>query len=127
MTDVFEEFVKDVNASPWGLMCDEAEQTLLWERPKGFTPQDVGRLAWGWLHKDWRDTVLDHFFYTDWKMRQSRPEELARFEAAQPLRAEASFLLDEADSLLSRGAEVTPEFVAVLVSLARTLLGGDSR
>lgn len=127
MTDVFDELKEGVNASPWALMRDEAEQTLLWERPKGFTPQDVGRLAWGWLHNDWRDTVLDHFFYTDWKMRQSRPEELARFEAAQPLRAEASFLLDEAESLLSRGAPVTPEFVAVLVSLARTLLGGDTR
>lgn len=124
MTDVFDELKEGVNASPWALMRDEAEQRLLWERPKGFSPQDVGRLAWGWLHKDWRDTVLDHFFYTDWKMRQDRPEELARLEAALPLRAEASSLLDEVESLLAQGAEVSPRLVAVLMSLARTLLGG---
>ncbi|WP_445520531.1 hypothetical protein [Streptomyces sp. NEAU-174] len=124
MSDVFEEFVKGVNASPWGLVRDEAEQRLLWERPKGFTAQDVGRLAWGWLHKDWHGPVLDHFFYTDWKMRQSRPEELARFEAAQPLHARAAEALAEVDALLAQGAEVTPQLVASLVKLARTAIGG---
>lgn len=110
--------------SPWRLAWEESEQRLLDERPEGFHPEDIGREAFQRLHEDWRPGAVDMLSYAYWVARQDHPEELARFEAAQPLRAEASGLLAEVDSLLTRGAEVTPELVAALVSLARTLLGG---
>lgn len=110
--------------SPWRLSWEDAEQELLNERPEGFHPEDIGRRAFGRLHEDWRPGALGVLSYAYYEARRGHSEELARFEAGQPLRAKASTLLDEAESLLSRGAEVTPELVATLVQLARTLIGG---
>ncbi|MGW7597314.1 hypothetical protein [Streptomyces antimycoticus] len=109
---------------PWRAAWEESEQRLLDERPQGFHAEDIGRGAFERLHEVWRPAALDVLFYAYYEARKDHPEKLARFEAAQPLHAKASTLLDEAEALLSRGAPVTPEFVTVLVKLARTLIGG---
>lgn len=123
--DTFDEITSNIApVCPWNVAWDVAEQRLLDVRPEGFHPEDIGRLAFESLHEVWRPGALDVLSYAYWVARQDHPEELARFEAAQPLRAEASGLLDEVETLLAWGAQVTPELVATLVSLARTLLGG---
>ncbi|MGK3107889.1 hypothetical protein [Streptomyces sp. WAC05858] len=109
---------------PWRAAWEESEQRLLDERPQGFHAEDIGRGAFERLHEVWRPAALDVLFYAYYEARKDHPEKLALFEAAQPLRARASEALVEIDSLLAQGAQVTPELVTTLVTLARTLLGG---
>lgn len=123
--DTFTEITSNLApVCPWNAAWREAEEQLLNERPEGFYPEDIGRLAYDRLHEVWQKGARDSMFCAYWVAQQDHPEELARLETALPLREKAVGLLDEAESLLSRGAPVTPEFVTVLVALARTLLGG---
>ncbi|MGW3428029.1 hypothetical protein ACWDHW_08730 [Streptomyces melanosporofaciens] len=123
--DTFDEITSFIApVCPWNAAWDESEQRLLDERPQGFHPEDIGRGAFERLHEVWRPAALDVLFYAYYEARKDHPEELARFEAAQPLRAKASEALTEVEALLARGAEVTPELVTTLVSLSRTLIGG---
>lgn len=123
--DTFDEITSFIApVCTWNAAWEESEQRLLDERPQGFHAEDIGRLAFERLHEVWRPAALDVLFYAYYEARKDHAGELARFEAAQPLRAKASELLAEVESLLARGAEVTPELATTLVSLARTLIGG---
>ncbi|MGW7688923.1 hypothetical protein ACWGMA_08515 [Streptomyces asiaticus] len=124
--DTFEEITSFIPpVCSWSAAWDESEQRLLVERPQGFHPEDIGRGAFERLHEVWRPAALDVLFYAYYEARKDHPEKLAFYEAAQPLHAKASEALIEVDALLAQGAQVTPELVTTLVTLARTLLGGD--
>lgn len=110
--------------SPLAAMFDASEDTLLADRPEGFTPEDMGRLAWDSLPECERDEAFDQLLYTYWSARQNDREEMLRYEREQKTRTELAARLDEFEARRVLGAEVPPELVANLVSLARTLLGG---
>ncbi|MBI0296768.1 hypothetical protein JBE04_20465 [Streptomyces sp. PRKS01-29] len=123
--DAFDEITSFIApVCPWNAAWEESEERLLDERPQGFHPEDIGRGAFERLHEVWRPAALDVLFYAYYVAHKDHPEKLAYFEAAQPLHARAWEALAEVDALLARGAEVTPELAATLVSLARTLIGG---
>ncbi|MET9909773.1 hypothetical protein ABZZ74_23710 [Streptomyces sp. NPDC006476] len=55
-----------VFVSPWQAMWNEAEEMLREERPEGFTPEDIGRVAFDSLPESEREEALDCLFYTFW-------------------------------------------------------------
>jgi hypothetical protein len=52
--------------SAWQALWNDAEETLRETRPEGFTPEDIGRLAFEWLPEGELDAALDVLFYTYW-------------------------------------------------------------
>lgn len=123
--DTFEEITSYIAPpSPWRVMWEESEQTLLEDRPEGFTPEDIGRLAFESLHEDWHDEAKDQLFYTYWSARENDREEMARYEREQATRAALAASLDEFEARQVLGFEVSPELVVNIARLARALLGG---
>lgn len=65
--DPFDEITSSVPMlSPWQAMWNEAEEMLLSARPEGFTPEDVGHVAWDSLPEQEREEALGVLFYTWW-------------------------------------------------------------
>lgn len=110
--------------SPWAAMFDAAEDTLLVDRPEGFTPEDIGRLAWESLPERERDEAFDQLFYTYWSARENDREELARYEAEQTVRGALRALVDEYQTSMVLGSPVSRELTDNITSLALALLGG---
>jgi hypothetical protein len=59
----------------------EAEESLLVARPEGFTPEEIGRVAFDWLPEGELDAALDEMFYTYWAATMADRETRARYEA----------------------------------------------
>ncbi|MEU1787033.1 hypothetical protein ABZ553_14405 [Streptomyces sparsogenes] len=122
---IFEQLTSGLRrVSPLAAMFDAAEDTLLVDRPEGFTPEDIGRLAWESLPEGERDEAMDQLFYTYWSARENDREEMARYEREQKTRSSLARRLDEFEARQVLGFEVSPELVADIARLARTLLGG---
>ncbi|MGY0062753.1 hypothetical protein ACWY4P_40510 [Streptomyces sp. LZ34] len=122
---IFEEITSGLRrVSPLAAMYDAAEDKLLTDRPEGFTPEDMGRLAWDLLPESERDEAFDQLLYTYWSARENDRVELLRYELEQASRAELANRLDKFKALGVLGESAPPELVADIVSLARTLLGG---
>jgi len=66
--------------SPWQAMWNEAEEMLRKTCPEGFTPEDIGRAAFGSLHEAEREEALDALFYCWWVALESDREQRAAFE-----------------------------------------------
>ncbi|MGW4075912.1 hypothetical protein ACWELB_20780 [Streptomyces asiaticus] len=123
--DTFDEITIDLpRMAPFRAMFLESVEQLLEDRPEGFSVADVGWLAWQSLPESLHRESMERFFYREWLELGNDNEAMARFEAAQPLHSRAAEALAEVESLLTQGAEVTPELASTLVTLARTLLGG---
>lgn len=125
---IFEELTTSLRrVSPLAAMCDAAQDTLLADRPEGFTPEDVVQLAWDSLPECERDDAWNEFKYTYWAAQQNDLEARARYEREQKTRTALAACLDERETTLVLGNEVSPELNANIAALARTLLGGGSR
>jgi hypothetical protein len=59
----------------------EAEEELQASRPEGFTPEDIGRIAFDRLPEGELDPALDELFYTYWAATMADRETRARYEA----------------------------------------------
>ena len=122
---IFEQLTSGLRrVSPFAAMFDAAEDTLLVDRPEGFTPEDIGRLAWQSLPEAERDEAMDQLFYTYWSARENDREEMARYEREQATRTELARRLDERETALVLGNEVPPELDTDIARLARILIGG---
>ncbi|OMI34473.1 hypothetical protein [Streptomyces sparsogenes] len=122
---IFEQITSGLRrVSPFTAMFDAAEDTLLVDRPEGFTPEDIGRLAYESLPEAERDEAMDQLFYTYWSARENDREEMARYEREQQTRTELADLLDVLEARRVLGIEPSPELNADIARLARTLLGG---
>ncbi|WP_405537012.1 hypothetical protein [Streptomyces antimycoticus] len=110
--------------SPLAAMFDAAEDTLLADRPEGFTPEDIGQLAWDSLPECERGDAWNEFKYTYWAARQNDLEARARYEREQKTRTALATALDDREMALVLGNEVSPELNADIARLARTLIGG---
>lgn len=125
MSDLFEELTTGLTrVSPLAAMFDAAEDSLLADRPEGFTPEDMGRLAWESLPECERAEAFDQLLYTYWSARQNDREEMLRYEREQATRGELAACLDERETTLVLGNEVSPELNADIARLSRILLGG---
>lgn len=61
----FDEITRDVPMlSPWQAMWNHAEDMLREGRPEGFTPEDIGQVAWDCLPEQEREEALGVLFYT---------------------------------------------------------------
>lgn len=67
--------------TPLQTMFEQAENELLASDPGGFTPEDIGRLAWERLPKAERDTAFGELLYTYWEAVAADDETWARHEA----------------------------------------------
>ncbi|MCQ8831857.1 hypothetical protein [Streptomyces malaysiensis] len=122
---IFEELTTGLRrVSPLAAMFDAAEDTLRADRPEGFTPEDIGRLAYESLPEAERGDAWDELLYTYWSARENDREELARFEREQKTRTALAAALDEREMALVLGNEASPELDADIARLARTLIGG---
>lgn len=64
----FDEITSSITfVSPWRAMWNEAEEMLHATRPEGFTPEDIGRIAFDSLPESEREEALDCLFYTFWE------------------------------------------------------------
>ncbi|MFE9003183.1 hypothetical protein ACFYOY_13725 [Streptomyces sp. NPDC007875] len=125
MSDVFEELTTGLRrVSPLAAMFDAAEDTLLADRPEGFTQEDIGRLAYESLPECERGDAWNELLYTYWSARQNDLEAMARFEREQKARTALATALDDREMALVLGNEVSPELNADIARLARTLIGG---
>lgn len=123
--DTFEELTTTLRRpSPLSVMCDAEEDTLLTDRPEGFTPEDMVQLAWDSLPERERDDAWNEFKYTYWAARQNDLKARARYEREQKTRTALAACLDEREMALVLGNEVSPELNTDIAALARTLLGG---
>lgn len=122
---IFEELTTGLRrVSPLAAMFDAAEDTLLADRPEGFTPEDIGQLAWDSLPECERSDAWNEFKYTYWAARQNDLDARARYEREQKARTELASALDEREMALVLGNEVPPSLEASIARLARTLIGG---
>ncbi|MFD5386313.1 hypothetical protein ACFWMG_15455 [Streptomyces sp. NPDC127074] len=122
---IFEELTTGLRRpSPLSVMFDAAEDTLLADRPEGFTPEDIGQLAWDSLPERERDDAWNEFKYTYWAARQNDRDARLRYEREQKTRTELATVLDEREMALVLGNEVPPALDAAIARLARTLIGG---
>ena len=110
--------------SPLSAMFDAAEDTLLADRPEGFTPEDIGELAMQSLPECEKPDAMNELLYTYWSARENDREEMLRYEAEREVRGALRARLDEREMTLVLGNEVSPELNADIAMLARTLLGG---
>ncbi|MFD8088734.1 hypothetical protein [Streptomyces malaysiensis] len=125
MSDVFEELTTKLRrVSPLGAMFDAAEDTLLADRPEGFTPEDIGRLAYESLPECERGDAWNELLYTYWSARQNDRDARLRYERQQKARTALASALDEREMALVLGNEVPPALDAAIARLARTLIGG---
>ncbi|MFJ4637507.1 hypothetical protein ACIP69_18020 [Streptomyces hygroscopicus] len=125
MSDVFEELTTGLRrVSPLSAMFDAAEDTLLTDRPEGFTPEDIGELAWQSLPEAEKPDAKVELLYTYWSARRNDLEARARYEREQKARTALAACLDEREMALVLGNEVPPSLDADIARLARTLLGG---
>lgn len=67
--------------TPFRALWNEAEEELQASRPQGFTPEDIGRIAFDRLPEGELDTALDELFYTYWAATMADREIRARYEA----------------------------------------------
>ncbi|MDX3230535.1 hypothetical protein [Streptomyces sp. ME19-01-6] len=122
---IFEQITSGLRrVSPLAAMFDAAEDKLLADRPEGFHPEDIGRLAWEWLPETERDEAFDQLLYTYWSARENDREELVRYELEQAARGALRSRLGEYEALTALGSPVSRELVGDIAALARTLLGG---
>ncbi|MFE9064838.1 hypothetical protein [Streptomyces violaceusniger] len=122
---IFEALTSDLRrVSPLAAMFDAAEDTLFTDRPEGFTPEDIGCLAYESLPEGERGDAWNELLYTYWSARQNDREELLRYEREQAARTELATALDDREMALVLGNEVSPELNADIARLARTLIGG---
>ena len=110
--------------SPLSAMFDAAEDTLLADRPEGFTPEDIGRLAYESLPEGERGDAWNELLYTYWAARENDLQARARYEREQKTRTALAARLDERETALVLGNEVPPELDTDIARLARTLIGG---
>ena len=110
--------------SPLSAMFDAAEDTLLADRPEGFTPEDIGELAMQSLPECEKPDAMNELLYTYWSARENDREEMLRYEAEREVRGALRSRLDEREMTLVLGNEVPAELNADIAMLARTLLGG---
>jgi hypothetical protein len=123
--DTFNAMTSDLpRTAPFKAMFLEALETLLTDRPEGFSVADVGWLAWESLPESLLNEAMERFFHREWLELESDNPALARFEREQSSHTKALGLLDEVELHLMVGSEVSPELATELVSVARTLLGG---
>ncbi|MEU7240239.1 hypothetical protein [Streptomyces sparsogenes] len=113
--------------SPLAAMFDAAEDTLLTDRPEGFTPEDIGELAWQSLPEAEKPDAKVELLYTYWSVRENDRQEMLRYEREQKARTALARRLDERETALVLGNEVPPELHADIARLARTLIGGARR
>ena len=62
-------------------MYAAAEEELLATNPGGFTPEDIGRLAWQKLPEDEREDAFGELLYTYWEAVTADEETWARHDA----------------------------------------------
>ncbi|WP_458089305.1 hypothetical protein [Streptomyces malaysiensis] len=125
MSDVFEELTTGLRrVSPLAAMFDAAEDTLLADRPEGFTPEDIGELAWQSLPEAEKPDAKVELLYTYWSARQNDRDAQLRYEREQEARTELAAALDEREMALVLGNEVPPSLDVAIARLARTLIGG---
>lgn len=123
--DTFDEITVDLpRTAPFRAMFLEALETLLRDRPRGFSAADIGWLAWQSLPESLHDEAMERFFYREWLELENKDKAMARFEREQKTRTELARRLDERETALVLGNEVPPELNADIAGLARTLIGG---
>ncbi|MFG3660294.1 hypothetical protein [Streptomyces sp. NPDC047706] len=66
--------------SPLTALFAEAEERLLATNPGGFTPEDIGRLAWQLLPETERDTAFAELLYTFWEAVTADQETWTRID-----------------------------------------------
>lgn len=77
----FEEVTREVPyLSAWQAVWNEAEELLVKTCPDGFTPEDVGRVAWDMLPEAEQLEALDALFYAWWSSLMADRERRAAFE-----------------------------------------------
>jgi hypothetical protein len=67
--------------TPLATLFEEAEGRLLATHPEGFTPEDIGRLAWQLLPEQEREQAFAELLYTYWEAHTADQETWARYEA----------------------------------------------
>jgi uncharacterized protein YifE (UPF0438 family) len=67
--------------TPLATLFEEAEDRLLATHPEGFTPEDIGRLAWQLLPEGERDTAFVELLYTYWEASTADRKTWARYES----------------------------------------------
>ncbi|MER7788605.1 hypothetical protein [Streptomyces sp. NPDC097640] len=123
--DTFDQLTVDLpRVAPFRAMFLEALETLLRDRPRGFSAADIGWLAWQSLPESLHDEAMERFFYREWLELENKDKAMARFEREQSTRTKLSAVLDDYETCLVLDTEVTPDLVAAMATLARTLLGG---
>lgn len=122
---IFEELTTGLRRpSPLAAMFAAATDTLVTDRPEGFTPEDVGELAWQSLPEFEKPGGMVELLYTFWAALQDEQDARLRYEAEQGVRTALAERLDDYQARLVLGSEVTPDLVDDIAILARTLLGG---
>lgn len=125
--DTFNEITSDLpRMAPFRAMFIEALDTLLRDRPAGFSVADIGWLAWESLPESLHNEAMERFFYREWRSLETKDKDkaMARFEREQTTRSELARRLDDRETALVLGNEVPPELNADIARLARTLIGG---
>lgn len=80
--DEFDRVTSDVPmVSPFRALWNEAEECLQDERPEGFDPAEIGRLALEDLPEAERERAMDELFYAYWERIVDAREARARAEA----------------------------------------------
>ncbi|MEU1663656.1 hypothetical protein ABZ547_08570 [Streptomyces sparsogenes] len=123
--DTFNEITADLpRMAPFRAMFLEALDTLLEDRPAGFSVADIGWLAWQSLPESLHQESMERFFYREWRSLETKDEATDRFEREQATRTELARRLDDRETALVLGNEVPPELDTDIARLARTLIGG---
>ncbi|MFJ2961235.1 hypothetical protein ACIPIC_02860 [Streptomyces collinus] len=69
--------------SAFQAVWNEAEEFLRKQCPEGYTPEDIGQIAWDMLPDHEKPAALDALFYCWWTALQSDRERRAAFEATE--------------------------------------------
>lgn len=125
--DSFDEITSGVPMlSPWQAMWNAAEEMLLQARPEGFTPEDIGQVAWDCLPEQEREEALGVLFYTYWAAVQSDADEMVRYERERDVRTALRARLDEFELLTRLSSPVSRDLVADIANLSAQLLAGGA-
>ncbi|MFR9796570.1 hypothetical protein ACL02U_11800 [Streptomyces sp. MS06] len=80
--DAFDQITSRVRMlTPLTALFEQAEEELKATHPEGFTPEDIGRLAWELLPEQERDQAFAELLYTYWEAFEADRETWARHEA----------------------------------------------
>ena len=131
MSDTFDTF-DDLtcglsSATPLSEMFDAAEEHLAAACPEGFTPEDIGRLAWQSLPGSERAEAMDQLLYGFWAARENDREELARWEREHEVRDQLKGALFLYRLAADCPTPVSYELLAEIARLANQLMGGGQR